>query len=123
MKKTIYTIIILVVFGAVAWALATFLPAGNPDAEEGIQVVVVDSTSFRFDPEIIYLKAGEPVRLKVFSDGEHTFTVDGLDLDIETPAGETNYEFTPAGEGEYELYCKTGGHMEQGQVGKIIITN
>ena len=87
-------------------------------------VLQITASTFEFEPNDIAVYPGEPVTLKlVSSDVRHTFTVEGLDVDMEAAAGETvTTELTTSAERTYTFYCTVPGHREQGMEGKLSIT-
>lgn len=88
----------------------------------GESVIKMDSDSFSFAPAVIQAQVGEPVRIDVASEGEHTFTIDELGVNVFTPNDKTTrVEFTPEKAGTFEFYCAVPGHREAGQVGTIVV--
>lgn len=84
--------------------------------------IFIDSGDFFFSPKSITLRAGERVILRIRSKGLHTFTLDKLGINVETPDGEvTNVEFTPVQRGSFEFYCDIPGHRRDGQIGTLIV--
>lgn len=89
-------------------------------------VVEIEAGSFYYKPNVLKLKKGEKVTLKLNSVSmTHDFVIDDLGLKIPvTKSGESaNVEFTPTKTGEFEFYCSVGNgyHKKQGQVGKLIV--
>lgn len=83
---------------------------------------MMNSGAFFFSPNEIRAKAGQPITVHVASQGQHTFTIDELGVDVPTPNGKTTaVEFTPDKKGVFRFYCATPGHREAGQVGTITI--
>lgn len=111
--------------------------AGGPSTK--INVVLTD---FQFTPNTFTVPAGEEITVNAASNGAvvHNFVImklgtsaggsfDGDDeiniywelTDI-TPNGETSATFTaPSEAGEYEIVCRTEGHIASGMVGKLIV--
>ena len=83
--------------------------------------VEVESRSFEFTPDVIRAKVGEPIRININAVGGHTFTIDELNINTETPHGQTTVEFTPDKEGTFQFYCAVPGHREAGQFGTFIV--
>jgi len=95
--------------------------ASEMSAEE-VRVISMRSGGFFFEPNTLTLALGQPVRLEIESQGNHTFTVDELGIDVVLVQGETNIiEFTPDTAGTFEFYCATAGHREAGQVGTLVV--
>ena len=90
-------------------------------AENSFQV---EGGSFYFEPNIIRVKAGEPVTITLNSvDMMHDFVIDELDVRtsvLQAGSSET-ITFTPTEPGEYEFYCSVGSHRAQGMVGTLIV--
>ncbi len=86
--------------------------------------IKMDASEFRFDPNTITAKVGQPVRVLVTNTGalEHTFTINDLGVDEPTPIGQTiTVEFTPTKSGTFELICTVPGHKEAGMVGTVVV--
>jgi len=84
-------------------------------------IVEVESRSFEFTPDVIRAKVGKPIRINVNSVGKHTFTIDELNVNVETLPGQNTVEFTPDKEGTFQFYCAVPGHREAGQFGTFIV--
>lgn len=102
------------------------MPVEESDTEEmlaeEVRVISMRSGGFFFEPNVLNLKLGQPVRLEITSQGAHTFTVDEWDINVALEEGEVNViEFTPDTAGTFEFYCAVPGHRESGQVGMIIV--
>ena len=77
--------------------------AGQP-----VHEVQVTASRFAFEPAIIQVVAGEPVRLVVRSkEGSHGFAIPRLKIDLQVPdSGEpVTVDFTAPAAGEYEIAC------------------
>ncbi len=86
------------------------------------EVIAMESKSFFYSPNVLRAKVGKAVRLDITSEGQHTFTIDELGVDVATPNGQTTrVEFTPEKAGTYEFYCAVPGHRGAGQVGTLIV--
>lgn len=103
-------------------------PAEQVSTELGLNTgtIEIEAGSFYYKPNILKLKKGEKVTLKLNSvDMMHDFVIDDLELKIPvTKSGESaTVEFTPSKTGEFEFYCSVGNgyHKKQGQVGKLIV--
>ena len=134
-KKIVVISAILILGGGGAltgwWLRPVWL--GNPGKQkvEGLglerfsseaRVVELASGLYFFSPNMIHARAGEKIRLRIESDDLHTFTIDELGIDSQTPVGTTEVEFTaPKAPGSYEFYCAIAGHREAGQVGILIV--
>ena len=62
---------------------------------------------FAFEPAVIQVTAGEPVRLVIRSaDRVHGFAIRDLKIDVQIPrTGEVVVEFTAPRAGRYEITC------------------
>ena len=111
--------------GAVFALLATIAGRGLVRAESiavtrnpGHEVQVV-AKQFAFEPGVIQVTAGEPVRLVIRSaDRVHGFAIRELNIDVQIPrSGNVVVEFTAPRAGRYEIacseFCGSGhGHMK-----------
>lgn len=87
--------------------------------EESIAMI---AKSFSFSPDFIQAKVNEEVIIDITATGQHTFTIDELDVNIILPHDEvTRVRFTPEKEGTFEFYCSVPGHRGAGQVGTLIV--
>ena len=121
-RHTIRIILAATLFGAMT--LAACGGGGTPAPTPTPLEIKIDSTEFRFDPNTITVKVGQPVRVLVTNTGalEHTFTIEDLDVDEPTPIGKTvTVEFTPTKSGTFELICTVPGHKEAGMVGTVVV--
>jgi plastocyanin len=85
-------------------------------------VISMESAVFSFTPNTLEASVGEAVKIEISSDGQHTFTIDELGVDVTTPNGQiTTVEFTPDKTGTFQFYCATPGHREAGQIGTITV--
>lgn len=99
------------------------------DAEDSAttdeKVISMDAGAFYYSVKDIEVKKGQKVKIVMTAkDMMHDFTID--ELNVKSPivkAGEsTTIEFTPETVGTFEYYCSVGQHRQQGQVGKITVT-
>jgi len=121
-RHTIRIILAATLFGAMT--LAACGGGGTPAPTPTPLEIKIDSTEFRFDPNTITVKVGQPVRVLVTNTGalEHTFTINDLGVDEPTPIGQTvTVEFTPTQSGTFELVCTVPGHKEAGMVGTVTV--
>jgi len=86
------------------------------------QMVMMNSAPFSFSPKEIRAKVGQSVIVHVAAQGQHTFTIDELGVNVETPNGRTTaVEFTPNQKGAFTFYCAIPGHRESGQIGTLTV--
>jgi cytochrome c oxidase subunit 2 len=112
----------------IAAALASGAAAGlglaAPPASDA-RVVHVTARQFAFDPAVIVLKKGEPVRLEFTSaDRLHGLNIPGLGLRAEIPPGRAvTIALTPQAAGSFPFVCDAfcgSGHDEMD--GRIVVT-
>jgi len=96
MRRT--TIVLLMI----AWATVSSLTSADP-----VHEVQVTAKQYAFEPAIIQVTAGEPVRLVIrTADREHGFAIRDLKIDVQIPpAGEGVVQFTAPPAGRYEITC------------------
>jgi plastocyanin len=93
---------------------------------EGLEVTVVATNDYSFEPAEIELKAGETVTLVLDSSKtfeSHTLVIDELDgVNLEADGGiVASTEFTPLEPGTYTFYCSVAGHREEGMEGTLTV--
>ncbi len=86
---------------AVIWsaAIAPALP---------VHEIQVEARKFAFEPAVIMVTAGEPVRLVIHArDTTHGFSIEELNVDLEIPRSSqaVTAEFTAPPPGRYEIAC------------------
>jgi plastocyanin len=94
--------------------------------DSGTTVVEVTGGGYAFEPNLIFAKKGQPLKIVLTStDTMHDFTIDALDVKTEiAQAGDSvEVEFTPNEAGEFEFYCSVGDHKAQGMVGTLVVTD
>jgi len=99
-RITLFAIAIALVAVSLVWGAAS--SGANPVHE--VQVV---ATKFAFEPAVIQVTAGEPVRLVIHSvDGVHGFSIRDLNIDVQIPRSrDVVVEFTAPRAGRYEIAC------------------
>ena len=99
-RITFFGIVIALV--AVSLVLRAASSGANPVPE-----VQVEARQFGFDPALIQVTAGEPVRLVLRSaDRVHGFSIRDLKIDVEIPrTGDVVVAFTAPPAGRYEIAC------------------
>jgi plastocyanin len=128
---------ILIILAIAANLVISSCGGGGPSTS--IEVVLTD---FQFTPNTFTVPAGEEITVHVVSSGAvvHNFVImklgetagDAFDDEDETnvfweltdvvPNGEQTTSFTaPAEPGEYEIVCRTEGHILSGMIGKLIV--
>jgi len=87
-----------------------------------IESIAMIAKSFSFSPDIVQAKINEEVIIDIVATGQHTFTIDELDVNIILPHDEvTRVRFMPEQIGTFEFYCSVPGHRGAGQVGTIVV--
>jgi cytochrome c oxidase subunit 2 len=107
-------------FAMTAMTWNSFVRAGDPVHE--VQVV---AKKFAFEPAIIEVTAGEPVRLVVRSaDAAHGFAIRKLKIDIQVPrSGEpVTAEFTAPPAGRYVIECSEYCGKGHGQMKAALVS-
>jgi cytochrome c oxidase subunit II len=111
-------ILLAIAMTAPIWLAAA--SAGTPVRE--VQVV---AKRFSFEPAVIEVTAGEPVRLVIRSaDTVHGFAIRKLKIDVQVPAhGETvTAEFTAPPPGRYEIVCSEFCGSGHGQMKTALVS-
>ncbi len=103
-------------------------------ADETPQAITLTLGDYRFDPDTLEVRAGQPVALTLINkDGitPHTVilkdTAAGLDIDTGVSAGSTTtIEFTAEAPGTYTFYCSKKlpfmkSHRERGMEGTLTV--
>ena len=91
------------IFGGALLAAVAASAHGPAD----VQTFKITATRFKFQPNEITVKKGQPVELDVTSaDVNHGLVVQGLGVKIDVPKGKTGEaKFTPAQAGTFEGKC------------------
>lgn len=86
--------------------------------------ITIEATEYRFTPELIRVKAGQMITLKLHNKGtlKHEYEVEGVDIEIHASPGKVEQTtFSIDKPGTYEVVCDLPGHEEAGMVGKIVV--
>ena len=88
-------------------AMFTAIPAFRARAQEQPRVINITARRFGFTPNVITLKKGETVKLRLTSeDVTHGFFMKALKLDeLIVPGQPTEVTLTPQQEGRYTTIC------------------
>ena len=92
------------------------------EADRSISIILQDESGiYAYDPPEITFAKGETVAIQLTSQKEfHTFTVDGLGIDVEVDSESTeSLTFTFDKPGTYELICIP--HESLGMIGTITV--
>jgi plastocyanin len=76
-------------------------PCANPIPADAVRL-----EDFVFEPDCLSAAPGDRVRLDNVGEAPHTFTVEGTDVDVDVPAGETGEaSLVGVGPGTYAVTC------------------
>lgn len=95
-------------------------PAPTPPPAPA-KVINIESGNLFYKPSVIRLKQNEKITLKIKNDGDHTFTVDELGVNVALKGPSGNVTFTPKKKGTFPIYCAVPGHRAAGMVGSIVV--
>ena len=89
------------------------------EVKNGIRVIEVKASRYKFEPDSIVVKSGEKVRLVITSmDVAHGLAISEFKIDLSVPAGKTeSVEFVADKKGFFRTYCSVycgsgHGHMQ-----------
>jgi cytochrome c oxidase subunit II len=102
---------------AIVWVATSFALRASPSRANPVHEVEVVAKQFAFEPAVIQVTAGEPVRLVIrSSDRVHGFAIRDLKIDVRIPRnGNAVVEFTAPPAGRYEIACSEfcgSGHKQ-----------
>jgi len=116
MRKTITAGIITVIFVIIIVLLVINLKArinARVIDEENVREITIDAKRFEFNPDVIKVKEGERIRLKVNNiDFEHGLSIPEFGIEVHDEEG---VEFIADKKGTFEFYCHHycgSGHSE-----------
>lgn len=130
-RKVVFGIIVVTVLGLVVYLLSSSLESKTPPPAEN--TIDVSASMGGFDKDVIRVKAGEPITIRLTSQdnqyhmdggGKHQWAVDELDLNvIAPPEGSEWVTFTPDKPGQYTFYCDIccGGRANPTMQGTLIV--
>src|SRR5215510_13954888 len=98
---------IIVFTVAIALVTVSFVLNASTAAANPVHEVQVVAKEFTFEPAVIEVTEGEPVRLVIRSaDRAHGFSIHELKIDVQIPrGGNVVVEFTAPRAGRYEVAC------------------
>jgi len=87
------------------------------------KITVDASDPFNFDVGTIKTTAG-PLAVTFTNKGaqEHTFTIEGTDLNLTASGGQTKTGTVTLNKGTYKYECTVDGHAQQGMKGEIEVS-
>lgn len=78
-----------------------------PAEDEGGGAVTLTAANFAFDPASLTAAAGSTIEFTNEDDAEHSFTIDGKDVDEDVEGGaSTSVDLGSLAAGNYDFYCK-----------------
>ncbi len=115
-----------IIFFAVAIALVavSFVLRASPSRANPVHEVQVVAKQFAFEPAVIQVAAGEPVRLVIRSaDRVHGFSIRELNIDVQIPrSGNVVVEFTAPRAGRYDVACSEFCGRGHGQMKAALVS-
>lgn len=110
--------------GAVTLA-ALLIVRGTVAADRPVHEIQITASRYAFDPLMIQVSAGEPVRILIRSkDGVHGFSIPTLKIDVQVPkSGDpVTVEFTAPAAGRYEIACSEFCGRGHGQMKAALVS-
>lgn len=118
MRRLIYSTV------AIALVAVSFVLRASPSRANPVHEVQVVAKQFTFEPAVIQVSEGEPVRLVIHSaDRVHGFSIRNLNIDVQIPrGGDVVVEFTAPREGRYEIACSEFCGSGHGQMKAALVS-
>src|SRR3954469_17179064 len=110
---------------ATALVMMSTVSRSSPSRADPVHEVQVVATRFAFEPRIIQVTAGEPVRLVIRSaDAVHGFAIRDLNMDAELPrSGDpVTVDFIAPPAGRYEIACSEFCGSGHGQMKAALVS-
>ena len=109
---------------AIALVAVSFVLRASPSRANPVHEVQVVAKQFAFEPAVIQVTAGEPVRLVIRSaDRVHGFAIRDLNIDVQIPrSGNVVVDFTAPRAGRYEIACSEFCGSGHGQMKAAIVS-
>lgn len=113
-----------IIFFAIVLVAISFVLRASPSHANPVHEVRVVAKQFAFEPNVIQVTAGEPVRLVIRSaDRVHGFAIRDLKIDVQIPrSGNVVVEFTAPREGRYEIACSEFCGSGHGQMKAALVS-
>lgn len=113
-----------VIFFAIVLMALSFVLRASPSQANPVYEVQVAAKQFAFEPAVIQVMAGEPVRLVIrSSDRVHGFAIRDLKIDVQIPrSGNVVVEFTAPRDGRYEIACSEFCGSGHGQMKAALVS-
>jgi cytochrome c oxidase subunit II len=111
-------------FFAIVLVAISFVLRASPSQAHPVHEVQVVAKKFAFEPTVIQVTAGEPVRLVIrSSDRVHGFAIRDLKIDVQIPrSGNVVVEFMAPREGRYEIACSEFCGSGHGQMKAALVS-
>lgn len=108
----------------IACLAISFALRPTPSSADPVHEVQVVAKQFTFEPALIEVTAGEPVRLVIRSaDRVHGFAIRDLKIDVQVPrSGSAVVEFTAPRPGRYEIACSELCGSGHGQMKAALVS-
>lgn len=123
-RRSVYWLAVLALLAVPVLAACGGGGGGGESAADAIKVEMHDD--FRFSPNELTAKVGEPLKLNIVNEGSvvHDFDIEATGTTSgELAGGESKViEVTFQEAGEYDFICTVAGHATAGMVGKITVT-
>lgn len=115
-NTTIFGLIVTVIVIIAAFLLiggGVHGPTGDvtDQGSNEVQRIVLSVKDFNYYPQVIHVKAGQPVSLSLDSSVSgclRTFTIPDLNIAKSLPTPQDSVDFTPAVKGTYKFQCSMG---------------
>jgi plastocyanin len=113
--------LLAVIFVATSLALVALMtPAPSQKVPPG--ALLVEARNVRFDPTTLTAQGGKvTVAVRNRDLFWHTFTVDGLKVDLKVPVGRLRTATVDARPGTYRFYCRIPAHAAVGMRGTLVV--
>jgi heme/copper-type cytochrome/quinol oxidase subunit 2 len=131
LRAVAYSVVVVAVLGVASYLIASAFSSRTPPPEEN--VIDVSANMGGFDKDVIRVKVGEAVSVRLTSQdnryhtdggGQHQWAVDELGVNvIAPPLGNNLTSFTPDKPGTYTFYCDIccGGRANPTMQGTLIV--
>ena len=109
---------------AIVLVAMSFVLRASPSHANPVHEVEVVAKQFAFEPAVIQVTAGGPVRLVIrSSDRVHGFAIRDLKIDVQIPrSGNVVIEFTAPRAGRYEIACSEFCGSGHGQMKAAMVS-
>ena len=84
-------------------------------------LTVKAESNFTFSPDKVDVKSGDTITVANASSFEHTFTVDGEDIDTAVSGGQSAKVTIGLSAGTYQFFCRFHGSPDSGMHGTLTV--